>query len=307
MKRIISVSRRTDIPAFYGDWFMGRIREGFAGVVHPFGGRKYVVSLRPEDVACFVFWSKDFSPFIEHLNTLDSLGYTFYFNYTVTALPDVFESRVNKRAAIDSLKRLSDRYSPRHIHWRYDPILLSNLCDRSFHLRAFEELASELEGFVERCIISFVTEYKKVTRNYEELERTTNARIMDCSRECKVELANDLASIAERHGIRMFSCCGEYLIGGKIKKAHCIDGALIEALFSPEDFSYAIKPTRKECGCTQSVDIGAYDTCPHGCAYCYANANKHRAYRAFKSHDKQSAFLGHSKPESDRWLTEIAT
>ena len=87
MKRIISVSRRTDIPAFYGDWFMGRVREGFAGVVHPFGGRKYIVSLRPEDVACFVFWSKDFSPFIEHLKTLDNLGYTFYFNYTVTGLP----------------------------------------------------------------------------------------------------------------------------------------------------------------------------------------------------------------------------
>lgn len=305
MKRIISVSRRTDIPAFYGDWFVDRIREGFAGVIHPFTGRKYIVSLKPENVACFVFWSKDFSPFIEHLNTLDNLGYRFYFNYTVTALPDMFESHVNKRGAIDSLKRLSDRYSPRHIHWRYDPILLSNRCDRAFHLRAFEKLASELEGFVERCILSFVTEYKKVTRNYQELQRTTDARIIDCNEEFKIELANDIAVIAERHGIRMFSCCGEYLTGEKIEKAHCIDGALIESLFSPEDFSYDIKPTRKECGCTQSIDIGAYDTCPHGCVYCYANANKHRADKAFKNHDRQSAFLGHSKSDSDRWLAEI--
>ena len=179
------------------------------------------------------------------------------------------------------------------------------MCDRSFHLRAFEKLASELEGFVERCIISFVTEYKKVTRNYEELKKTTDVRITECSREFKIALANDLATIAERHGIRMFSCCGDYLIGEKIKKAHCIDGALIEELFSPEGFSYDIKPTRKECGCTQSIDIGAYDTCPHGCIYCYANANKRRAHRAFQSHDKQSAFLGHSKSESDRWLAEI--
>ncbi|MBN2315857.1 MAG: DUF1848 domain-containing protein [Sedimentisphaerales bacterium] len=305
MKRIISVSRRTDIPAFYSDWFMGRIREGFAGVVHPFGGRKYLVSLRPEDVACFVFWSKDFSPFIEHLEILDTLGYSFYFNYTVTALPAMFESHVNKHAAIDSLKQLSNRYSPQHIQWRYDPILLSNRCDQTFHLRAFEKLASELEGFTERCIISFVTEYKKVTRNYEELERTTDARIANCSQEFKIALANDLAVIAERHGIRMYSCCGDYLTGEKIKKAHCVDGALIETLFSPEGFSYDIKPTRKECGCAQSLDIGAYDTCPHGCVYCYANANKRRADKAFNSHDKQSAFLGYPKSESDRWLAEI--
>ena len=111
MKRIISVSRRTDIPAFYGDWFMRRIREGFAGVVHPFTGRQYIVSLRPEDVVCFVFWSKDFGPFVKNLKILDRLGYRFYFNYTVTGLPDVFESHVDRRAATDTLKRLSEMYS----------------------------------------------------------------------------------------------------------------------------------------------------------------------------------------------------
>jgi len=305
MKRIISVSRRTDIPAFYGDWFMGRIREGFAGVVHPFTGRTYLVSLRPEDVACFVFWSKNFGPFVENLKILDRLGYSFYFNYTVTGLPDVFESHVDKRAATDTLKRLSDRYSPRHINWRFDPIFFSSLCDRSFHVRAFEKLASELEGFVERCIISFVTGYNKVKRNFKELERTTGVRFIDCSDDAKIELANDLAIIAERHGIRMFSCCGDYLIGEKISKAHCIDGRLIEELFSPEGFRYDDKPTRKECGCTQSTDIGAYDTCPHGCVYCYANANKRRAYAAYKHHDKHSAFLGYSQSESVRWLAEM--
>jgi hypothetical protein len=292
MKRIISVSRRTDIPAFYGEWFMRRIEEGFACVVHPFGGHKYIVSLRPEDVACFVFWSKDFGPFVENLKILDSLGYKFYFNYTVTGLPNVFESNVDKRGAIETLKRLSDIYSPRHIHWRFDPIILSSICDRTFFLKAFEKLASELEGCVERCIISFVTEYNKVKRNFKELERTTGIRIVECSEDFKIELANDLAVIAERHGIRMFSCCGDYLTGEKIQKAHCIDGRLIEELFSPEGFSYVDKPTRKECGCAQSTDIGSYDTCPHGCIYCYANTNKHKAQNAFKAHDKQSAFLG---------------
>ncbi|MHC4542335.1 MAG: DUF1848 family protein, partial [Planctomycetota bacterium] len=173
MKRIISVSRRTDIPAFYGDWFMRRIEQGFAGVVNPFGGRRYLVSLRPEDVVCFVFWSKNFSPFVENLKILDGLGYKFYFNYTVTALPGLFESNLDRPSAIETLKQLSRTYSPRHINWRFDPIILSDLCDRTFFVRAFEEIASEFEGYVERCYFSFVTEYGKVLRNFEDLERTS--------------------------------------------------------------------------------------------------------------------------------------
>lgn len=306
MKRIVSVSRRTDIPAFYGDWFMRRLEEGFAGVVNPFGGRKYVVSLKPEDVLCFVFWSKNFAPFIENLKIIDRLGYKFYFNYTVTSLPEVFENNVDKRTAVEGLKELSRTYSPRHINWRFDPIILSNVCGRDFYVRTFEELASELEGLVERCYISFVTNYSKVKRNFEELERTTGVRITDCSEDCKIELADELAAIAKRHGIRMFSCCGDYLTDdGIVEKAHCIDGAIIESLFFPDGLKYKEKPTREECGCTESSDIGAYDTCPHGCIYCYANMHKSRACKAFDNHDKDSAFLGHSKAKSDAWLEEI--
>lgn len=305
MKRIISVSRRTDIPAFYGDWFMQRIDKGFAGLVSPFSGKRYIVSLRPEDVVCFVFWSKNFSPFIENLKIIDELGYKFYFNYTVTALPSVFENNVEKQSAIESLKQLSRMYSPRHINWRFDPIILSGTYDHDFYINAFEELASEFAGYVERCYFSFVIEYNKVKRNFEELEKTTGLKITNCSNDFKVELANDLAAIAARYGIQMFSCCGDYLVNDSIKKAHCIDGGIIESLFFPEGLQYKEKPTRKECGCTESTDIGTYDTCPHGCVYCYANANKRRAYRAFNEHNKDSAFLGYSKSESDRWLAEI--
>jgi len=313
MKRIISVSRRTDIPAFYGDWFMQRLKEGFAGVVNPFGGKKYIVSLKTQDVICFVFWSKNFSPFIENLKIIDGLGYKFYFNYTVTALPSVFENNVEKQSAIESLKQLSRTYSPRHINWRFDPIILSGSAelaevgtyDRNFYISAFEELASEFTSYVERCYFSFVVEYSKVKRNFEELERTTGLKITNYGNDFKIELANDLASIAERYGIRMFSCCGDYLVNDNIHKAHCIDGGIIESLFFPDGLQYKEKPTRKECGCTQSTDIGTYDTCPHGCVYCYANSNKHRARKAFSNHDKESAFLGYSKSESDRWLDEI--
>ena len=305
MRRIISVSRRTDIPAFYGDWFMQRLRDGFAGVVNPFSGRKYLVPLKPEDVTCFVFWSKNFSPFIENLKNIDRLGYKFYFNYTVTTLPEIFESHVDRQSAIEALKLLSKTYSPRHINWRFDPIILSSITDRDFYIRSFTELASQFTGLVERCYISFVTVYHKVKRSFEQLEKTTNVRITDCSEDFKQDLANELASIAEGHGIQMYSCCGEYLTGGKIQKAHCIDGGIIQSLFYPEGLSYKEKPTRDGCGCTESSDIGTYDTCPHGCLYCYANANKSKATQRYNNHEKDSAFLGYTKSESDKWLAEI--
>jgi hypothetical protein len=305
MKRIISVSRRTDVPAFYADWFMRRIREGFAGVVNPFGGKRYVASLKPEDVACFVFWSKDFTPFIEPLETLDRLGYKFYFNYTLTALPAVFESRVDKDAAFKTLLYLSDRYSPGHINWRFDPIVFSDITDEALYLDAFTRLAGQLAGRVERCYFSFVTQYSKVKRNFQQMQEHAGVCVTDRHADQKIALADRLASIAEYYGIRMYSCCGEYLVSPLIQKAHCIDGAIIQRLFSPGGFEYKDKPTRKECGCTESYDIGAYDTCPHGCVYCYANANKATAERTFRSHDPDSAFLGYSKAQSDAWIAEL--
>jgi Domain of unknown function (DUF1848) len=304
MKRIVSVSRRTDIPAFYGDWFMGRIRAGFAGVVNPFGGQRYRVSLTTDDVACLVFWSKDFTPFVDSLETLDRLGYRFYFNYTVTALPTAFESHVDRPTALETLKHLSQRYSPAHISWRFDPIILSDVSDETFYLRAFEKFARALEGVVERCYFSFVTRYGKVLRNFQVLERTTGIHVIEPSQEAKIDLANRLAVIATEHGIAMHSCCNDSLLGNHIGKAHCIDGALIERLFYPGGFAYKSKGTRPECGCTESVDIGTYNTCPHGCIYCYANANKVSAQKAFEQHDADSAFLGFNRDLSERWLDE---
>jgi hypothetical protein len=305
MKRIISVSRRTDVPAFYAEWFMRRVREGFAGVVNPFGGKRYIVSLKPEDVACFVFWSKDFTPFVAHLDTLDRLDYKFYFNYTITALPAVFEHHVDKDAAFKTLLYLSDRYSPGHINWRFDPIVFSDITDEAFYLDAFTRLAGRLAGRVERCCFSFVTQYSKVKRNFQQMQEHAGVRVTDWHPDQKIALADRLAAIAERYGIRMYSCCGEYLVSPVIQKAHCIDGAIIQQLFSPGGFEYKDKPTRKECGCTESYDIGAYDTCPHGCVYCYANANKATAERTFQNHDPDSAFLGHSKAQSDAWIAEL--
>ena len=220
-------------------------------------------------------------------------------------MPEIFENHVNKQEAINTLKYLSKTYSPAHLNWRFDPIIISNECYRSFFIEQFKKLVKEFAGLVERCYISFVTEYKKVITNFDEFEKTTALKIEYPDIDFKISLANELADIASGHGIQLYSCCCDYLINEKVQKAHCIDGAIIEKLFCPDGFAYKEKHTRQECGCTESYDIGTYNTCPHGCIYCYANTNKGRAASMFKTHDPNSAFLGYTKSQSDKWLEEI--
>jgi len=285
---------------------MDRLNKGFAGYVNPFGRQKYIVSLKPDDVICFVFWSKNYDPFIGKLELIEKMGYKFYFNYTITGLPNVFECNLTGvQYAIDTFKKLSDMYSPKHINWRYDPIVISNLTDYDFHLENFESIASSLQGYVERCYFSYVTRYGKVKKIFDKFQNENNVTIDDPDMDVKIKLANQLAETANNYGISMQACCGDYLIGTKIKKAHCIDGSVIEELFYQNDFRYSKKPTRKECGCTESTDIGTYDTCPHGCIYCYANINKMRAENLYENHDEKSAFLGYTEKISGEWINDI--
>jgi len=306
MKRIISASRRTDIPAFYGDWFMNRLKEGFVGYVNPFGGQKYIVSLKPDDVLCFVFWSKNFEPFIKKLKAMESKGYKFYFNYTITGLPNIFECNVVERArAISALKELCRMYSPKHINWRYDPIIISDITDYDFHVENFEGIASALEGYVERCYFSYAVRYGKVERNFGRFQKKHDVEIIDPSNGLKIKLANKLSNIAEQYKIEMLSCCSDCFLSPNIGKAHCIDGRIIEDLFFKNGFKYGEKPSRKECGCTKSTDVGSYDTCPHACIYCYANINKKRANSRFENRDENASFLGYTKEKSDRWISDV--
>ncbi|MFA6450291.1 MAG: DUF1848 domain-containing protein [bacterium] len=305
MKNIISASRRTDIPAFYGDWFMNRIREGAAGFVNPFGGQRYNVSLRPEDVIFIVFWSKNFEPFLKHLDELDERGYKFYFQFTITGLPKVFEENTPMAAqAVETSRLLADRYSPDHVLWRFDPIIFTSITSPAETLERFVELAGAMEGVTRRCYFSYVQFYGKVRRNFEEIyskrgitfradpdeerKRTeSKAFTYDLTRGEKIAFARELSVHAAGRGIDMHTCCGDYLLNGggdggpSIYKAHCVDGELIERLTGGV-CGAPLKPTREECGCYESRDIGAYNTCPHGCHFCYANVNKEMAAKNFE-------------------------
>jgi hypothetical protein len=303
LKNIVSVSRRTDVPAFYGEWFRKRIEGGYVGYVNPFGGQKYVVSLKPENVIAFVFWSRNYGPFLEDLRSLDEKGYRFYFNFTITGLPNHFEPNVKPLDdLIGTCKELSTRYSPKHINWRYDPIIVSNVTPFEYHLERFGYIARSLEGAVERCYFSFAIFYNKVKRNVAKLNRGKGILVTDPEPSKKQELAGRLADIASEHGISLYTCCGDYLKSDSIHKASCVDANIIADLFYGGRLNVPRKPTRKECGCFASVDIGAYDTCVHGCVYCYANINKTVAEKRYKEHAPTSVFLGYSIEESDEWL-----
>lgn len=290
--QVISVSRRTDIPAFYAEWFMNRIRAGYARYKHPFGGKIYDVSLKPEDVIAFVFWSRNYSPLLPYLPHLDQLGYGGYFHFTITDFGIPLEPHaLPTQKVVDVFKSLADRYSPKYVLWRFDPMILSNKTPGEYMLEKFESLARQLRGYTERCYTSFVDFYNKTRRNLQILSKQ-GFHFYDPEIEEKISLIRQLVEIGKMDDIRLYACCeSELLAVPGLKQAHCVDALLIHELF-PEKFrTLKQTPTRKGCGCFASRDIGAYDTCIYGCVYCYANSSHQKALANYKQHDPESPVL----------------
>jgi hypothetical protein len=299
---IVSASRRTDIPAYYGEWFMNRVRAGWAVSRNPFNRKAVRVALAPSAVTGFVFWSKDYRPFLRHLDELDARGYQAVFMFTITGLPRVFEPRVpDTETAVETFRRLSRRYSPQRLLWRYDPIVVTNRTGADYHLRRFEELCRKLEGYTTRCYTSFASLYPKVKRRLRSLRRAGIEPVILAEPE-QAALAARMAEIAARHGIEVYACCNDHLVGGLVKKAHCVDANLLAALAGVGVSAYRPRPTRRECGCYESVDIGMYDTCLYACVYCYAN-NGSRCAENHRRHNPESPLLiaGSERAAEHRW------
>ena len=296
--QIVSVSRRTDVPAFYAEWFLARWRAGEVSYRNPFGGALYKISLRPADVLGFVFWSRNYRPFFPVLEEIERAGVPFYGHFTVTGLPRSLETKVpSVDHAVETARRLAGRIGPQRLIWRYDPVVLSSVSGPDFHRKRFELLSRALEGSTTRCVVSFMEPYRKVLRNAASLERCTGVRMVSCSEEQRRILACDLAEIAESRGISVEACCSDYLLGpdeigghetepgrAAVRKARCVDADSFAGFGGEREAAgraVARRPTRRECGCSASRDIGAYDTCPHGCIYCYANDAPAAAQRNF--------------------------
>lgn len=278
---VVSASRRTDIPAFHGEWFMNRVRAGFARVRSPFGGKIFDVSLLPRDVIAVVFWTKNAAPILEHLDELARCGHCFTFLYTINGYPHFLEPAVPPLDhSLEVVRELTSRYSPFSFRWRYDTIVLSRELDQSWHLNNFARLCRVLSPYARECIFSFCDYYKKTERNMSRLVPEYEVPSPD---QC-IEIAGRMAEIAGQWGIALASCSHDFLVSGGILKARCIDPELLVLLVDSDERRDALAmlksaPTRKECGCAASRDIGAYDTCAHGCVYCYANANPQLAAR----------------------------
>lgn len=281
---IISASRRTDIPAFYMPWLINRLRAGSASYPNPFGGQICTVSLRPNDVHSFVFWSKHYGTFLNYLDDLSE--YRFICHYTITGAPRLLEPHVpDWQQEVRTLRALSERTSPRHVQWRFDPILFTPNINAAFYLDRFRALTAALDGATTRCYFSFTSFYGKVERRVREIGA------YDPPLEDKLALVEAMADSAGEHGITLYACCQDFLVNGRVQKAHCIDADLLEELFPDQALSAPHKPTREMCGCAASRDIGMYDTCAYGCVYCYANQSHDHAVQRLRAHDPNAEML----------------
>lgn len=288
---IVSASYRTDIPAFYGEWFMNRLRSGFCMTVNPYGGQVSRVDLTPETVDGFVFWTRNAGPFMGCLADVKRMGFPFVVTYTITGYPRALEpSVVDPRRSLDLAKRLSEEYGPKAAVWRYDTIVFSSLTPADFHRRNFESLTRALEGATDEVIISFAQIYKKTKRNMDAAAKKFGFTWEDPQDEVKLALARDFVRIAGVRGMRL-SVCGQrmYMVPGAFD-ARCIDADRL-SIVAGRPTPAAARGHRPECGCFASRDIGEYDTCPHGCVYCYAVQTPALARQRHGQHDPKGEFL----------------
>ena len=283
---ILSVSRRTDIPAFYSEWFYYRLKEGFVYVRNPMNIHQVSkVILSPQVIDCIVFWSKNPRPMIGRLGELKD--YMYYFQYTINPYDKGLELGVpRKEGIINTFKELSDMIGPKRVIWRYDPILLTEKMNTDYHVKYFEEIAKRLEGRTNTCVISFVDLYKKTQSNLKD----TQAR--EPSQNEMVELATKMCQIAQEYGMVIQTCAEAIELESEgINHGKCIDSLLIEDLLGVKLVVGKDPNQRKECGCVQSIDIGEYNTCAHGCKYCYANFKDSVVVKNRMSHDTNSPLL----------------
>ncbi len=273
---LISASRRTDVPAFHGDWFMRRVREGFVEVANPFNPKQVKRhSLLLEDVDAFVFWTKNPRHFFSHLDELDERGYHYLFQFTLNDYPRLLEPSMEPfERRVETFLDLSDRIGPHRVLWRYDPIVISSLTPWDYHVERIGRTAERLRGHTERLTVSFVDFYGKVKKRFRRLSEAESVTFTDVHEEaCDAELERLCGFLREtggRNGLAVSSCSEKADLNRfGIPPGACIDGELIKRVFSLEKHFPRDSHQRKECLCAKSADIGAYDTCPAGCVYCY--------------------------------------
>ena len=287
---IVSASYKTDIPAFYGDWFIKRLKAGYCRVVNPYGGQLRTVPL-DKSVESFVFWTRNLEPFFEPLHFVAEAGFPFIVQDTVTGYPRALDyATVDPGKAVGHLRRVSRDFGAGVGVWRYDPVVFTSLTPPDWHRANFARLAQTLEGAVDEVVVSFAQIYRKTGRNMAAAARAHAFGWWDPPPGEKCALLADLAAIAAGHGMDLTLCAQPDLLVEGVREAACIDAGRLGRI-AGRTLKVPRKPHRKTCCCWASRDIGEYDTCPHGCVYCYAVNNRTLAKRRFKAHDPDGEFL----------------
>ena len=252
---------------------MRRIQQQYCLCVNPYNRHQVTqVSLRPEDVDALVFWTKNAGPLLSRLPELDARGYRYYFQYTLNGYDELFEPNLPElERCIETFLLLSERVGPDRIIWRYDPVILSSRTDVSYHQQRFGYILERIQAATCRIVISSVDDYRKASHNFKRLQVQGLTIQTDYRAEQLASLCTFMSEQAGRHNIPVYSCAESFdLTPFDILPGKCVDGDLIARLFNVQVKAGKDRSQRRECGCLQSKDIGFYDTCLHGCAYCYA-------------------------------------
>lgn len=284
---IISASRRTDIPAYYSEWFMNRIREGYVLVPNPYNPKQISrIGLGPEVVDCIVFWTKNPAPM---LGALDRLGaYNYYFQYTLNPYGPEAESRVPPlQERIETFKRLSEKIGKERVIWRYDPLFTNEKYTVEFHREAFARTAEALKDHTERCMLGFIDHYPHIRKAVGRLN------IGPLSPEETEAMAAAFKASADLCGIRLDTCTVKVdLRRLGIPGGLCVDKELVERIAGYPIAAGKDKNQRAVCNCIESIDIGTYESCLNGCVYCYAIKGNYRtAVSNNARHDPESPLL----------------
>jgi hypothetical protein len=281
---IINTGSRTDIPAYYSEWFYNRIKEGFVCARNPYYPEQLIrYELSPEIVDCLVFCTKNPEPMLPGLQEIKQFR-QFWF-VTITPYGKEIEPYVPpKDTVMDAFCRLSQQVGLASVGWRYDPIFISEKYTLEFHLHAFESMAKKLSGSVDNCVISFIDLYEKTKKNFPQARKVT--------KEERQTIGREFAKIGRTYGILIRACCeGTELSQYGVDCSGCMTQQVIERAI---DNTLAVpkgKPARAECQCLLGSDIGAYNSCGHGCLYCYANYDMKIVEQNRKRHNPKSPLL----------------
>ena len=281
---IINTGQRTDIPAFYAEWFANRIKEGIVCVRNPFNPVQVSrYRLNPSVVDVIGFCSKNPAPFFPYMDLIKDYGQ--YWFVTITPYGRDIEPGVpDKHRILEDFKALSQMVGINSIGWRYDPILINDRYTVEYHLKAFEQMAAALSGYTNTVVISFIDLYEKVKRNFPEARSVL--------REDKYFLGKEIIKIATSFDMIVKPCGeGQFLSEFGADCSGCMTIATYEKAIGQKLIIPNKKPARKECACYLSGDIGAYDSCGHLCKYCYANNDIEAVKRNMKLNDPNSPFL----------------